>query len=67
MESSLLSFSMPVYPGAHNEHRPHRSLKQRPPLLPPDDGRATSDLIELDRLRRRDRLGRLIHEYQIAA
>jgi transposase InsO family protein len=57
-----------AYAFHYNEHRPHRSLGQRPPLaqpLPKDRGAA--DVIELDRLRRRDRLGGLIHEYQLAA
>ena len=60
---------MPVYPGAHNEHRPHRSLGQRPPLAQPlaNDNLASGDVIELCLLRRRDRLGGLIHEYQLAA
>jgi putative transposase len=53
----------------YNEHRPHRSLKQRPPLgkLPPSDDQPTTDVIELDRVSRRDLLGGLIHEYQLAA
>jgi putative transposase len=69
MQSSLLSFPTPVYPGAHNEHRPHRSLGQRPPLTqpPPADERGQGEIFTLDRLRRRDRLGGLIHEYELAA
>ena len=53
----------------YNEHRPHRSLGQRPPLAqpPPTDHLAAGDVIELQRLRRRQRLGGLIHEYQLAA
>jgi transposase InsO family protein len=53
----------------YNEHRPHRSLGQRPPLAEPlpNDNQASGDVIELCRLRRRDRLGGLIHEYQLAA
>jgi putative transposase len=47
-----------------NEHRPHRALGQRPPL---SDEQPLADVIELDRLRRRDLLGGLIHEYQLAA
>jgi putative transposase len=47
-----------------NEHRPHRALGQRPPL---SDERALAEVIDLDRLRRRDLLGGLIHEYQLAA
>lgn len=51
-----------------NEHRPHRSLGQRPPLaLPPRTDEPEGELVLLDRLRRRDRLGGLIHEYQLAA
>ena len=53
----------------YNEHRPHRSLGQRPPLAspPPDEQRGSSEVVTLDRLRRRDRLGGLIHEYHLAA
>jgi putative transposase len=58
-----------VYTLHYNEHRPHRSLDQRPPLSqpPPSTDQATADVIELGRIRRRDRLGGLIHEYQLAA
>jgi putative transposase len=52
------------YVAHHNTHRPHRALQQRPPLpkpvairTPPGDGR----------VRRRDRLGGLLHEYELAA
>jgi putative transposase len=53
----------------YNEHRPHRSLGQQPPLAQPPPGRggAQGELFTFDRLRRRDRLGGLIHEYQLAA
>jgi len=47
-----------------NEHRPQRALGQRPPL---SDEQSLADVIDLDRLRRRDLLGGLIHEYQLAA
>jgi putative transposase len=58
-----------VYAQHYNGHRPHRSLDQRPPLAkpPPIDERAPSEPPELDRLRRRDRLGGLLHEYELAA
>lgn len=56
--------------GAHyNEHRPHQALEQQPPLdLPPPIGedRATY-VIHFHRVRRRDLLGGLIHEYRRAA
>jgi len=48
----------------------HRSLDQRPPLAnpPPIDEPAPSNKpLQLDRLRRRDRLGGLLHEYELAA
>jgi hypothetical protein len=53
----------------YNGHRPHRSLGQRPPLAqpPPTIEGAKGEEFALDRLRRRDRLGGLIHEYQLAA
>jgi transposase InsO family protein len=58
-----------TYSRHYNEHRPHRSLGQRPPLAPTaaTDQRAPGEVLPLDRLRRRDRLGGLIHEYQLAA
>jgi hypothetical protein len=52
---------MPVYPGAHNEHRPHRALG----LLPPD-GRDLTPVNPPARVRRRALLGELIHEYEAA-
>jgi transposase len=53
----------------HNEHRPHRALGQRPPCseLPASDEQQMADVIDLDRVRRRDLLGGLIHEYRLTA
>src|SRR6266568_1355006 len=52
------------YVAHHNMHRPHRALGQQPPLpkpipipTPPNEAR----------VRRRDRLGGLLHEYKLAA
>jgi transposase InsO family protein len=58
-----------AYTAHYNEHRPHRALAQRPPLHEPApaEDRVSADVIELDRVRRRDLLGGLIHEYQLAA
>ena len=56
------------YVAHYNEHRPHRALAQRPPLRtrsPSDEQLA--GVIDLDLVRRRDLLGGLIHEYQLAA
>ena len=64
-----LAVRLGSYTRHYNEHRPHRSLGQRPPLAqhPPAGEPAQGELLTLDRLRRRDRLGGLIHEYQLAA
>jgi putative transposase len=48
----------------YNRHRPHQALGQRSPL---SDDEPLVDPIDLDRLRRPDLLGGLIHEYQLAA
>jgi transposase len=52
------------YVAHYNTHRPHRSLEQRPPVLKPL-GVPTHD--HERRVRRRDRLGGLLHEYELAA
>ncbi len=54
---------MPVYPGAHNGHRPHRALKLAPPDRPAPVPVAVLPL----EVRRQDLLGGLIHEYRAAA
>jgi putative transposase len=50
-----------IYRRHYNEHRPHRALQLQPP-----DGRDPTPLNATDRLRRRDLLGGLIHEYEAA-
>lgn len=50
-----------VYHLHYNAHRPHRALR----LVPPDGCDATP-LDAAERLRRRDLLGGLIHEYEAA-
>jgi putative transposase len=52
------------YVAHYNERRPHRGLDRRPPDPPPDSAAATSAQRSV---RRRDVLGGLIHEYQLAA
>jgi putative transposase len=59
-----------VYAQHYNGHRPHRSLCQRPPVAKPppiDEPAPSNEPLQLDRLRRRDRLGGLLHEYELAA
>ncbi|MGI8449059.1 MAG: integrase core domain-containing protein [Streptosporangiaceae bacterium] len=48
------------YEAHYNEHRPHRSLSQAAPLTPLP--KAIGDLDE-SRIRRRDLIGGVIHEY----
>jgi hypothetical protein len=51
----------------YNEHRPHRALRQAAPLRPvPEPITEQARIIQLD-VRRRDRLGRILHEYERAA
>jgi transposase len=58
-----------IYIQHYNEHRPHRSLGQRPPCSEPpvSNEEAVANIIDLDRVRRRDLLGGLMHEYRLAA
>jgi putative transposase len=57
-----------AYIAHYNEHRPHRFLEQRPPCTdPPSDIQPMASVVDLDRVRRRDVLGGLIHEYRPAA
>ena len=56
-----LEHVLAVYRRHYNDHRPHRALR----LLPPN-GRYPTPLTATGRLRRRDLLGGLIHEYEAA-
>jgi putative transposase len=52
------------YEDFHNTHRPHRSLKQAAPMRPLPE---TVTDIDHFRVRRRDRVGGVIHEYRLVA
>jgi len=54
-----------VYLGHYNTHRPHRSLDQRAPASPVQV--KPRGVVDIGAVYRRDRLGGLIHEYEIAA
>src|SRR5262249_35904894 len=64
-----LQHVLAAYVAHYNDHRPHRALAQRPPLCAslPGDEDATANVIDLDRLRWRELLGGLIHEYRLAS
>ena len=52
------------YETHHNSHRPHRSLGQAAPLKPLPEAVADLDTV---RVHRRDRIGSVIHEYELAS
>jgi transposase InsO family protein len=64
-----LQHVLAAYVVHYNEHRPHRALQQRPPLHTSSAGeeRPAGPVVDLERVRRRDLLGGLIHEYELAA
>jgi putative transposase len=68
---SQLERVLRVYIDHYNSHRPHRSLGQLAPRAQPppaDDSPSVGEVVvALDRLRRHDRLGGLLHEYELAA
>jgi hypothetical protein len=53
------------YVAHYNSHRPHRSLDQRSPQQKAEP--VPASVVYPCHLRRRDRLGGLIHEYELAA
>ncbi len=56
---------LPIYIRHYKEHRPHRAIGQRPPTDRPPPRSMT--VVAVDRVRRQDVLGGLIHEYRTAA
>ncbi len=56
---------LPIYIRHYNEHRPHRAIGQRSPTDRPPPRPTT--VVAVDRVRRQDVLGGLIHEYKTAA
>jgi putative transposase len=55
------------YEQHHNAHRPHRGIANARPLHPLPEPISNPDTITHLNIRRRDRLGGIIHEYQHAA
>ncbi len=64
-----LQHTLTAYVAHYNEHRPHRALEQHPPFgeESPREEKPSRGVTDLDQIRRRDLLGGLIHEYQLAA
>jgi putative transposase len=55
------------YEAFYNEHRPHRALRAAAPLRPLPQPITEPDRLDHFDIRRRDRLGGILHEYQHAA
>lgn len=55
------------YEAFYNEHRPHRALRAAAPLRPLPQRIVKPDRIDRLDIRRHDRLGGILHEYQHAA
>jgi putative transposase len=64
LSRSHLEHVLREYVTHHNTHRPHRALDQQPPIAKPIPIRAPPDHAHV---RRRERLGGLLHEYELAA
>ncbi|MBM7082986.1 integrase core domain-containing protein [Micromonospora humidisoli] len=62
-----LLYALREYEHHHNQHRPHRGIANARPLRAlPDPMTEQADLVRL-RIRRHDRLGGILHEYEHAA
>jgi putative transposase len=55
------------YETFYNEHRPHRALRAAAPLRPLPQPITEPDQLDRLDIRRRDRLGGIVHEYRHAA
>ncbi|CAG7614082.1 transposase [Streptomyces bryophytorum] len=64
---SHLLHALREFESFYNEHRPHRTLKQAAPLRPLPEPSSVPRQIRHQEVRRRDRLGGTLHEYQHAA
>jgi putative transposase len=62
-----LLHALSEYEAFYNEHRPHRTLKGAAPLRPLPQPITEPDRLDQLDIRRRDRLGGILHEYRHAA
>ena len=62
-----LQYVLASYVLHYNEHRPHRSLAQRPPSSDRPSDQPMATVIDPGRVRRRVLLGGLMNEYRLAA
>ena len=67
LEQAHLLHALREFEVHYNQHRPHRTLRRAVPLRPvPEPIIEQIRIIHLD-IRRRDRLGGILHEYEHAA
>jgi putative transposase len=66
-DQAHLLHALPEYERHHNAHRPHRGISNARPLHPLPEPLTDPDQITHLNIRRRDRLGGILHEYEHAA
>ncbi|PYQ75386.1 MAG: integrase [Acidobacteria bacterium] len=66
LDQRHLERAMATFIAPYNVHRPHRALGLRPPQ-PPRQAQPSASAADGMCVRRRDRLGGVIHEYSVAA
>jgi hypothetical protein len=62
-----LRYALREYENFYNEHRPHQGVANVRPLNPVPEPITDPDQLARLRIRRRDRLGGILHEYEHAA
>jgi putative transposase len=61
-----LLYALREYEAFYDAHRPHQGIANARPLAPPPEPTTNPDQLDQPRIRRRDRLGGLLHEYEHA-
>jgi len=67
LNQTHLLHALREYEYFYNQHRPHRALHTAAPLRPLPQPITAPQLLDRLNIRRRDRLGGILHEYQHAA
>ena len=62
-----LSHALREYETSYNTHRPHQGIANARPLQPLPEPITNLDQLDALRIRRRDRFGGILHEYEHAA
>jgi transposase InsO family protein len=67
LNQAHLLHALREYEAFYNEHRPHRALRAAAPLRPLPQSITEPDRLNRFNIRRHDRLGGVLHEYEHAA